>query len=94
MKNFKEYYEETMNEGKDERIRLVVIDEHTLGYIDPSEPNYAGILHTSVLKGSMLNKYNSVILLNKTIRTATKKDFDEYRVSFKGYSDKKKYIYK
>jgi hypothetical protein len=45
----------------------------TLGYIDTSKPNYAGILHTSVLKGSTLNKNNPVLLKIEKLELLLKK---------------------
>ena len=69
-----------------EKTKLVVINEHTLGYIMPETPNYAGILHTSVLRGSYYNGMGGPIYIkNENVRLDTKKDFDDYRVVFSGY---------
>lgn len=80
--------------------QLVVIDEHTLGYILPDQdkesPLYgAGILHTSVLRGSTLNPMTTgtVLLKGRKVRLATKQDFDDYRVSFQGYENNPEYEY-
>ncbi len=79
------------------RIKLIVIDNHTLAYLAPNN-NYAYPLASSVIKGSArscpLSAMDSIYLteLNKT-RLASAKDFDEFRVSFKGYDNKKEYEY-
>ena len=78
-----------------ERIKLVVADEHTLGYIIPNSNNVS-ILQASVLRGassacplsSMTPKPKSLF---ETIRLATAKDFDDYRVSMAGFDNKKEY---
>jgi hypothetical protein len=68
------------------KIKLVVLEENTLGYIDPILPDYVGILHTSVLRGSTYNSLSgSIYLGSKKVRLASEKDFDDYRVSFEGY---------
>ncbi len=69
-----------------DRIKLVVIDEHTLGYINPERPDYAGVLHTSILRGSPFSYWASCIYIkNSKVRLASLKDFDDYRVSMVGY---------
>lgn len=75
---------------KEERIKLVVVNENTIGYINPKNPNCLCILHASILKGSIWNdNLNSVILSKKDkIRLASKKDFDEYNISMEGYNEK------
>ena len=83
---------------KKERIKLVVIDEHTLGYLYADrvqEYPEAYILHTSILRGSYLNQYNPVLLAGRTVRLASEKDFNDYRVSFEGYAEDNifEYIY-
>lgn len=77
------------------KIRLVVVDEHTLGYIQPETPRTYGVLHASILKGAAFELYPSskmISPLNK-IRLATEKDFKEFRVSFDGYKDDNNYEY-
>ena len=75
-----------------EKIQLIVIDNHTLGYLIPNS-TMAGILHTSVLKGSTLNQYDNVETKEKNIRLASKKDFEDFRVSFEGYENSDEYLY-
>ena len=76
-----------------ERIKLVVIDEHTLGYLIPNS-NYAGVLHASVLRGSPvsgspLSAMNPIPVAFKKVRLASEKDFNDFRVSFEGYKKNK-----
>ena len=67
-----------------ERIKLVVIDEHTLGYVNPGE-TYAHTLHSSVLRGSTLSLWGTVHLGGRNVRLASEYDFKAYRCSFEGY---------
>lgn len=76
-----------------QRTKLIVIGEHTLGYIQPGS-DYTGILHASILKGATITNspaMTSVITAGQTVRLATAKDFDEFRVVFTGYDNKKEY---
>jgi len=69
--------------------RYFVLNEHTLGYTIDEMPGYLGILHTSVLKGSTFDRLSGPVVISPsdTLRPATKADFDEYRVSWKGHLD-------
>lgn len=75
----------------DKRVRLVVVNENTLGYVIPDTLN-VGILHTSILRGSHFDKWG-IIGAYSFARLATKKDFEDYRVSFEGFEDKTKFVY-
>lgn len=79
------------------RIQLVVVNEHTLGYIRPESPHSLIILHTSILKGSYWNQNAGPVLLSSmdNVRLASRKDFEEYRVLFtdRGYGNKDIYEY-
>lgn len=70
------------------KIKLVVLDEHTLGYIIPERPDQAYSLRASILKGSS-HKDGDMIPLNwcKNVRLASEQDFDEFRVVFTGYQN-------
>lgn len=69
--------------------KLVVVNEHTLGYIIPELPNYYSILRASILKGAPFDMAeNSKLIGSKdVIRLASEKDFDEFRCVFKGYDN-------
>jgi hypothetical protein len=78
------------------KTKLVVFNEHTLGYIIPENAKEVYVLHESILKGATfrLNPVSSLINKNDTVRLATKEDFNEYRVSFEGYENNPNYQYK
>ena len=78
------------------KIKLVVYKNHTLGYILSELPNSVQILHTSPLKGSPTSSNltsNFPINDQKDIRLASEKDFEDFRVSFKGYDNPEIYTY-
>jgi hypothetical protein len=65
------------------KVKLVVYQEHTLGYITPELPNYVQILHSSVLRGSPKKSDNfGSFMADGSVRLATEKDFDDYRCYF------------
>jgi hypothetical protein len=73
------------------KIKLVVIENHTLGYLIPNS-DYAGILHASILKGSPYSNFGgSIYIKHKNIKLASKNDFDNFRVSFKGFDNENEY---
>jgi len=74
-----------------ERTKLVVFNEHTLGYIQPETPYKVSILHTSILRGSYYTDRSVIYVSDGTIRLATEKDFEDYRVCFKGFNNPEKY---
>jgi hypothetical protein len=75
-----------------ERIKLVVIEEHTLGFIIPEMPNYAQTLRASVLKGSTYSEMGgSIYVKNCKQRLASEKDFDDFRVLFGQFSNEQEY---
>lgn len=78
-------------------IKLVVLNEHTLGYILPEMPSVVHIIETSPLKGSPTSsKLTSCFPLGKLddVRLASKQDFQEFGVVFDGYEKSKDYEYK
>jgi hypothetical protein len=71
------------------KIKLVVMNEHTLGYVFPEQPKYLHTLHSSILKGSTYPNDGQSIYIGTSdkIRLASLVDFNEFRVSMKGYND-------
>jgi hypothetical protein len=68
--------------------QYLVLDEHTLGYIDPRQPHVFGILHASVLRGSTFDRLAGFTLVQPGIhnlRPATLEDFEAFRVSSAGH---------
>jgi hypothetical protein len=76
-----------------DKIKLVVFNEHTLGYILPEQPERVCILHTSILKGSYLSDSSTIYVTDGTVRLATEEDFNSFRVSFEGYEQDPNYEY-
>ena len=77
-----------MNNSK---IKLVVLNNHTLGYILPELPNNVQILHASVLRGAVNCGHSVLIKKSDYVKLASEKDFDEFRVLMDGY--KKDLVY-
>lgn len=63
-------------------MKLVVVNEHTLGVL---RNRNLEILHTSILKGSPWSPYSQIYIINETVRQATLLDFENFRVSSKGF---------
>lgn len=78
------------------KTKLVVLNEHTLGYILPDYPDRVYILHASILKGATfsLNRSFELISPRSHVRLASKEDFEDYRVSFTGYNNPDEYDFK
>ncbi len=76
-----------MTNGK---IKLVVLNENTLGYIQPELPNYVQHLHASVLRGAYQSSPSLVGSTDK-VRLASENDFSEYNVHFGSFGNKDKY---
>lgn len=77
------------------KTKLVVVNENTLGYILPETPETLGVLHASILKGALFCVHpepKHISSLDK-VRLATEKDFDDYRMSFKGFDNPELYEY-
>jgi hypothetical protein len=89
-------------EQNNDRIKLVVLNEHTLGYIFPRSSYegewknlvYVNILHASVLKGATQTSNPVLLCSTDKIRLASEKDFDDFRVNFKGYNNAVEYEFK
>lgn len=77
------------------KIKLVVVGEHTLGFIFPNS-NSMSILHESVLKGAAWRTFADPLPLpryGETMRLATEKDFDDFRVVFGSFANRNEYEY-
>lgn len=72
-----------------QRIKLVVAGEHSLGYIMPELPNYIFVLNSSILKGAppCYPHGPHSYMLPMEHRLATAQDFDTFGVSPKGFID-------
>ena len=81
----------------DNRIKLVVGDGHTLGYINPITPNSFNVFKADSSKGAIYttNICNSLDITQfKKIKLASAKDFENFKVSFVGFENKNDYLYK
>ncbi len=69
------------------KTKFVVINENIFGYINPIQPDYVGVLSTSIIRGAVHGRFDGPYLLSmaKTVRLATLKDFDDFLVSCEGY---------
>ena len=65
------------------KITFIVVDENTLGYVNPLQPNLMGILGSNKLGFSWL--CGMIQLPQPNTRPAKRKDFDTFRVSSKGF---------
>jgi hypothetical protein len=75
-----------------QRIKLVVMDEHTLGYVHPKMQNYICIFRSLQSKGAPFRSCDiATIPLSKNWRLASSKDFEEYRCVFGSFGNKEIY---
>lgn len=81
----------------EERVQMVVLEEHTLGYLIPNMGNlYLDVLSASVTKGAPSHygkNGNFVSVENKNIRLATEEDFQKFRVQIEGYKNEEDILY-
>lgn len=75
------------------RIKLVVVDAHTLGYILPQIPDKVQILHTSILKGSPYSDSSAIFVSRHKIRLASAEDFEDFRCVFGSFENPLEYEY-
>lgn len=70
-----------------------VMNENTLGYVQPQQPDVFGILHGSVRKGGLPDHNGFVHILpgSDKLRLATLEDFKEYGVHPGGFLKSKVY---
>lgn len=75
-----------MVEEQDPKTKIVVVNEHTMGYILPSTPNFVNVLHASILKGAPFQVFPSPMPVSgNNIRLARRSDFWDFRISMEGY---------
>lgn len=76
-------------------IKLVVVNENTLGYIEPQSPTLLSVFraYNTTSPSSRFNEHSGSQLLWDTdvVRLASQKDFDYFRVSMEGYRRDGKY---
>jgi hypothetical protein len=74
------------------KIKLVVVNEHTLAFITPELPTFGQILHASILKGATFCLHPDRIYTDgASVRLASEKDFNDFRVCFNGFNNDKVY---
>lgn len=76
-----------------EKIKLVVYNEYALGYIMPQQPKTVYTLSDSVLRGAPFRVMTEPYYIGSkdTVRLASRKDFDTFRVLFDGYDNPQEY---
>ncbi len=77
------------------RIKLVVVNEHTLGYIDPDRPHTLSILRLRTERSAPFSTMDTPrpLFSSDYVRLASRLDFKAYRVCFDGFDDETKYEY-
>jgi len=79
------------------KVKIVVLDEHTFGYVYEDTPHNMSILRASILRGSYYSELSGPISISgmeDRIRLATREDFDVYRIHFSdSYLEDKIYEY-
>lgn len=77
------------------KIQLVVLNEHTLGYMDEGA-NRLNTLQALVGKGASFTRRNGDMVFlspGDTVRLANEADFTEYGISSEGYRTDTRYEY-
>jgi len=76
------------------KIRFFVLNNNILGYMCQDNKRFFGILHSSVLRGATIPTEQGWIYVPEkpVLRSATIKDFNDFRVSYKGYEGDKNYL--
>ena len=70
------------------KIKFVVINDNIFGYVNPNQPNQAGVLASSIIRGASHTWMDGPYPLpvsGDNVRPATLADFDSFRVSTGGY---------
>lgn len=76
-----------------EKIKLVIVNENTLGCIWPEYPNTLHVIQASGTRGSFMRNMENYSIKNTPVRLASEKDFEEYRVCFEGFNNTNEYEY-
>ena len=65
------------------KTEFFVITENVLGLVNPDHPEIVHILHASILRGAVNHQdgWMPRPTNDKGMRTATRQDFDDYRIS-------------
>lgn len=63
-------------------VETIVVDENTLAYYVQKEKGYCGVLRSSILRGGSGTNEPFWIGCLQTVRPATKKDFEDFRVAW------------
>lgn len=76
-----------------DKIKLVVYNNHTFGYILPEIPNEVQVLRDSILKGAPFAVHRDSFVINKgdKVRPVQRSDFDVYRICIDGYYEDDNY---
>ena len=74
-------------------VKLVVVNENILGYIEPETPQSISILHGSILRGANRTEGNISLYGQEIVRLATEQDFINFNVSIEGYKNNPQYTY-
>lgn len=77
------------------KIKFVVIDENNFGYVDHRQPDHAGILNSSVVRGATHTWHDGpfYLPLARVVRPATLADFEVYRINIEPYKNDKLQAY-
>ncbi len=74
-------------------IKLVVVNENILGYIQLEFPSSIHILKGSILRGANRTDGNISLYGQEIVRLATEQDFNDFNVEFESYKKDPDYIY-
>ena len=73
---------------------MVVYNEYALGYIMPEQPDKVCTLVDRITLGAPFRTMNELFIGKEdTVRLASRKDFDTFRVVFDGYDNPEIYEY-
>lgn len=74
------------------KIKLVVYNEHALGYILPEIPNNVYIFNSLLRKGGSGHNFGVRVITGiDNVRLANEQDFNEYKILMNGFKNDPKY---